>query len=92
MTWTLYDVQDVSGDKHQFILINGFKITFVASSLPPSPVSIKQMSAGNLAKALNAATVVPSKKVTGICSFSDAIRHSSRISLNSGSEISLPPM
>ena len=45
------------------IVAIGFDITFVQSNLPPRPVSKINISAEFSAKALKAATVVPSKKV-----------------------------
>ena len=43
-----------------------FSMIFVASNLPPNPVSKIFISAGNRLKAINAAAVVISKNVIGL--------------------------
>jgi len=62
-----------------------FSIIFVASNLPPRPVSKILMSLGNRLKAINAAAVVISKNVIGLRSFLNST--SSKILIKLLSEI-----
>ena len=64
-----------------------FSIIFVASNLPPKPVSIILISLLNLLNAIKAAAVVISKKVIGSPLFLVSI--SSKISTNISSDINL---